>query len=62
MLLEMHLELEGKKTWSNLGPFSATVRNVTLQSDVRYLNSGERFAMIYYYYCCFCTIVIIFIL
>ena len=61
MLLEMRLELEGKKTWSSLGPFSALVRNVTLQSAVRYLNSGERFAMIYYD-CCYCTIVIIFIL
>ena len=61
MLFEMHLKLEAKKTWSNLGPFSAVFRNVSSQSDVRYLNSGEIFAMIDYYYCCYCTIVIIFI-
>lgn len=29
MLFEMYLKLEAKKTWSNLGPFSAVFRNVT---------------------------------
>lgn len=55
----MYLKLG--KDMVQLGAFSAVFRNVTSQSDVRYLNSGEIFAMIDYYYCCYCTIVIIFI-